>query len=267
MHTPDFGVAGETAIVTGASQGIGKSIAETLAAGGANVAICSREMDRVGPVAEAINDSDEAEGEALAVECNVRDREAVEEFVEETVEEFGGLDILVNNAGGEFVAPFEDISANGFEAILELNVMGTVHGMQAAGEVMRENGGGRIVNMASVNGQHPAPGESHYGTAKAGIIRLTETVATEWADDGIRVNCVAPGLVQTPGVAETLGIDSEDMPPREQVDRRIGHGEDIADLVQFLVSPAAAFMTGETVTAKGVPRPGNSMEHDLGLQN
>ncbi|AQL42319.1 3-oxoacyl-ACP reductase [Halorientalis sp. IM1011] len=265
MHEADFGVAGETAIVTGASQGIGRSIAETLAAGGADVGICSREMDRVGPVAEAINESD-ADGEALAVECNVREREQVEAFVDEVVEEFGGLDIVVNNAGGEFVAPFEDISPNGFDSILDLNVMGTVHGMQVAGEVMREEGGGKIVNMASVNGQHPAPNESHYATAKAGIIQLTETVATEWADDGIRVNCVAPGLIQTPGVAETLGIDSEDMPPREQVDRRIGHGEDIADVVQFLVSPAAAFMTGETVTVKGVPRPGNSMQHDLGLQ-
>ncbi|WP_247006549.1 SDR family NAD(P)-dependent oxidoreductase [Halorientalis litorea] len=266
MHEADFDVAGETAIVTGASQGIGRAIAETLAAGGANVAICSRAQERVDPVAEAINEA--AEGQCLAVECNVREREAVEAFVEATVEEFGGLDILVNNAGGEFVAPFEDISPNGFETIVDLNLMGTVHGMQVAGEAMREDGGGRIVNMASVNGQHAAPGESHYGAAKAAIIRLTETVATEWAEDGVRVNCVAPGLIQTPGVAETLGISSEDMPPREQVDRRIGYGEDIADVVQFLVSPAAAFMTGETVTVKGVPRPGNSMSNtsELGLQ-
>ncbi|MFB6142962.1 MAG: SDR family NAD(P)-dependent oxidoreductase [Halorientalis sp.] len=267
MHEADFGVAGDTAIVTGASQGIGRAIAETLAAGGANVAICSRSQDRIDPVAEAIED--EAPGECLAVECNVREREEVEAFVAATVERFGGLDVLVNNAGGEFVAPFKDISPNGFETILDLNLMGTVHGMQVAGEHMREHGGGRIVNMASVNGQHAAPGESHYGAAKAAIIRLTETVATEWATEGIRVNCVAPGLIQTPGVADTLGIDSEDMPPREQVDRRIGHGADIADVVQFLVSPAAAFMTGETVTVKGVPRPGNSMENatDLGLQD
>jgi NAD(P)-dependent dehydrogenase (short-subunit alcohol dehydrogenase family) len=264
MHEPDYGVADTTAIVTGASQGIGKAIAETLAAGGANVVICSRAQERVDPVAEAIDE--ETEGSALAVECNVREREAVEALVEATVEEFGGVDTLVNNAGGEFVAAFEDISPNGWNAIVDLNLNGTVHCTQVAGEVMRENGGGTIVNLSSVNGQHAAPGESHYGAAKAAIIRLTETLAVEWADDGVRVNCVAPGLIQTPGVAETLGIDSEQMPARETVDRRIGHAEEVADLVQFLVSPAASFMTGETVTVKGVPKPGNSMSDGLGLE-
>ncbi|WP_246984134.1 SDR family NAD(P)-dependent oxidoreductase [Halorientalis marina] len=264
MHEADFDVAGQTAIVTGASQGIGRAIAETLAAGGADVAVCSRDIDRVGPVADGINE--EAEGDALAVECNVRERDQVEAFVEETVEEFGDVDALVNNAGGEFVAAFEDISPNGWNSIVDLNLNSTFHCTQVAGEVMREGDGGCIVNLSSVNGQHAAPNESHYSASKAAIIRLTETLAVEWADDGIRVNCVAPGLVQTPGVAETLGIQSDQMPPREQVDRRIGHGEDIADVVQFLVSPAAAFMTGETVTVKGVPRPGNSMQHDLGLE-
>lgn len=131
---------------------------------------------------------------------------------------------------------------------------------------MREGDGGSIINISSVNGQHAAPGESHYGAAKAAIIRLTETLAVEWADDGVRVNCVAPGLVQTPGVAETLGIQSDDMPPREKTDRRIGHSEEIADVVQFLASPAASFVNGETLTAKGVPRAGNSMSQDLGLE-
>ncbi|WP_339102352.1 glucose 1-dehydrogenase [Haloterrigena salinisoli] len=265
MHEPEFGVAGETAIVTGASQGIGESIARTLAAGGANVAICSRSMDRVGPVAEEINAADDA-GEALAVECNVREREQVQNLVDETIDEFGDIDILVNNAGGEFVAPFEEISENGWQTIVDLNLNSTVHCTQLAGEVMREGSGGVIINLSSVNGQHAAPGESHYGASKAAIIRLTETLAVEWAEHDIRVNCVAPGLIQTPGVAETLGIDSEDMPPREKAERRIGHPEEIADVVQFLASPAASFMNGETVTAKGVPRAGNSMSQDLGLE-
>ena len=265
MHEPDYGVAGDTAIVTGASQGIGKAIAETLAASGANVAICSRSIDRVGPVADAITDAD-VDGDALAVECNVRERDQVQAFVDRTVEEFGGVDVLVNNAGGEFVAPFEDISENGWKTIIDLNLNSTVHCAQLAGEVMREGDGGSIINLSSVNGQHAAPGESHYSAAKAAIIRLTETLATEWAGDGIRVNCVAPGLIQTPGVAETLGIQSDDMPPREKADRRIGHTEEIADVVQFLASPAASFMNGETVTVKGVPRAGNSMSQGLGLE-
>jgi NAD(P)-dependent dehydrogenase (short-subunit alcohol dehydrogenase family) len=91
-------------------------------------------------------------------------------------------------------------------------------------------------------------------------------LAVEWAGHGIRVNCVTPGLVRTPGVAETLGIESEQMPPRETANRRIGHAEDVADVVQFLASDAAAFIAGETVTVRGVPRPGNSFDVDLGLQ-
>ena len=265
LHSASFDIEGQRAIVTGASQGIGRTIAETLAAAGADVAICSREQDRVDPVAEEINAAEDA-GDCLAVECNVRDREAVEAFVEATVEEFGGVDLLVNNAGGEFVAPFEDISENGWNAIVDLNLNGTVHCTQVAGEAMREDGGGTIINMSSVNCKNPAPNESHYGAAKAAIIRLTETLAVEWAKYGIRVNCVAPGLIQTQGVADTLGIDESDMPPREQVDRRIGHTEDIADVVQFLASPAASFVNGETYTVKGVPRAGNAMDVDLGLE-
>ncbi|WP_254837901.1 SDR family NAD(P)-dependent oxidoreductase [Natronomonas marina] len=263
MPTDQFSVEGRNAIVTGASQGIGRTIAERLAADGASVAICSRAQERVDPVAEGIRDDG---GRALAVECDVRDREAVDAFVEATVEEFGGVDLLVNNAGGEFVAAFEDISENGWKSIVDLNLHGTFHCTQAAGAHMRAGQGGCIVNVSSVNGQHAAPNESHYSAAKAAIIRLTETLAVEWADDGVRVNCVAPGLIQTPGVADTLGIREESMPARETVDRRIGYTEDVADVVQFLASDAAAFMTGETVTVKGVPRPGNSFDVDLGLE-
>jgi len=265
MPTDRFSVAGRSTIVTGASQGIGRTIAERLAADGASVAICSRAQERVDPVAERINDAG-GPGEALAVECDVRDREAVDAFVDATVEEFGGVDLLVNNAGGEFVAAFEDISENGWRSIVDLNLHGTFHCTQAAGEHMRADDGGCVVNVSSVNGQHAAPMESHYGAAKAAVIRLTETLAVEWADDGVRVNCVAPGLIQTPGVADTLGIQETDMPPRETVDRRIGHTEDVADVVQFLASDAAAFVTGETVTVKGVPRAGNSFDVDLGLE-
>jgi NAD(P)-dependent dehydrogenase (short-subunit alcohol dehydrogenase family) len=265
VHQPDFSVDGKRVLITGASQGIGQSIAETFAAAGADVAICSRSMDRVGPVADDINDAD-VPGEAVAFECDVRDRDDVEAFFENAADELGGLDVVINNAGGEFVANFEDISENGWESVTDLNLGGTYRCCNVAGKYLRNGENeGVIINMASVNGQHAAPGESHYGAAKAGIIRLTETLATEWSDDGVRVNCIAPGLIQTPGVAQTLGIDESDMPDRDQTHRRIGYPEEIADLAVFLSSPAASFVAGETYTAKGIPRPGNSMSNDLGL--
>jgi NAD(P)-dependent dehydrogenase (short-subunit alcohol dehydrogenase family) len=251
MTTDQFSVADRTAIVTGASSGIGRSIAERFAADGADVTICSREQANVDPVADGINEGDG--GRALAVECDVRDPEAVGAMIEATVEEFGDLDTLVNNAGASFMATFQDISENGWKTIVDINLHGTYHCSQLAGEHMREHDGGVIVNMASVAGQFGAAYMSHYGAAKAAVINLTKTLAWEWAGDGIRVNCIAPGFVATPGVAEQMGVEAEDI-DRETVDKRIGTVEEIADLTQFLVSPAASYLVGETVIAAGKPR-------------
>lgn len=251
MPTSQYSVEGRTAIVTGASSGIGKSIAERFAEDGANVAICSRAQERVDPVADRINDRGRP-GRAIAIECDIRDREVVGTLVARTAEEFGGIDILVNNAAGSFVAPFEEISENGWKTIIDINLHGTFHCTQAAGEHLRESDGD-VINISSINGQMAAPGESHYGTSKAGLINFTETLAAEWAEYGVRVNCVAPGLVLTPGVEQVQGVDVDEMPERTVVDRQIGHAEEIADIVQFLASPAASFMTGETITAQGVP--------------
>jgi NAD(P)-dependent dehydrogenase (short-subunit alcohol dehydrogenase family) len=246
-----FGVDGRTAIVTGASSGIGKAIAERFAADGADVVVCSREQDNVDPVAEEIEDSD-WDGRALAVECDVTDRDAVEALVDATVEEFGGVDVLVNNAGASFMAPFEEISENGWETIVDINLHGTYHCTQVAGEQMREDGGGAVINLASVAGQKGSPHMSHYGAAKAGVINLTSTLAFEWAGDDVRVNCIAPGFVATPGVESQMGVSAGDI-DRESVERRIGTAEEIADLAQFLASPAASYVVGETITAAGVP--------------
>jgi 3-oxoacyl-[acyl-carrier protein] reductase len=249
--TERFSVEGQRAIITGASSGIGRAIAEEFAADGADVVICSREQDNVDPVAEAINDSDRP-GEALAVECDVTDREAVEALVEATVEEFGGLDVLVNNAGASFMAGFDDISDNGWETIVDINLHGTYHCTQAAGEELAAGDGGSVINLASVAGQQGAPYMSHYGAAKAAVINLTSTLAYEWAGKGVRVNCIAPGFVATPGVASQMGITAETV-DRTEVERRIGLSEEISDIVQFLASPASSYIVGETITAKGVP--------------
>jgi NAD(P)-dependent dehydrogenase (short-subunit alcohol dehydrogenase family) len=252
MSLGRFRVDGQTAIITGASQGIGREIAEQFAADGADVVVCSRTQSKVDEVAATINDRDG--GRALAIECDVTDRDAVEALVEATVEEFGKLDCLVNNAGASFMTDFDEISENGWKTIVDINLHGTYHCIQVAGDYLAD-GGGTVINLASVAGQQGSPQMSPYGAAKAAVINLTTTLSVEWAERGVRVNCIAPGLVLTPGVESQMGVEAQDI-DRNEVDRRIGVSAEIADLAQFLASDAASYLIGETVTAKGVPRIG-----------
>ncbi|MFD1645705.1 SDR family NAD(P)-dependent oxidoreductase [Haloarchaeobius litoreus] len=255
MSTAQFAVDGDVAIVTGSSSGIGRSIAERFADDGVDVVVCSRELDNVEPVVEAIEESDRP-GSALAVECDVTDRDAVEALVEATVEEFGGIDVLVNNAGASFMANFDDISENGWKTIVDINLTGTYHCTHAAAEHLKESDG-KVINLSSVAGQQGAPWMSHYAAAKAAVENLTKTLAFEWADDDVRVNCIAPGFVATPGVASQMGVTADEI-DRDEVKRRIGLSEEIADIAQFLASPASSYVVGQTITAGGVP---NIMEN------
>jgi len=244
-----YHIDGDTAIVTGASQGIGEAIAKKFADDGVNVAICSRSRDRFQSVVDDIEDDG---GTVYAAECDVTERDQVFEFVENVVDEFGDVDALVNNAGGSFQSPFEELSENAWKTIIDINLHGAFHFTQAAGEVMREGDGGRIVNIISGAGLQAAPNMSQYGAAKAGLKNLTETLAEEWKIHDIRVNCIAPGLIATPGVVDSWGLDPDELPPREQVDRFIGHPEEIADIAQFLCSPAASYLSGSMIRA-GLP--------------
>ncbi|UPM43322.1 SDR family NAD(P)-dependent oxidoreductase [Halocatena salina] len=248
MKTDQFSVDGKTVVITGSSQGIGKVTAERFAASGANVVVSSRTQEKIDEVVAGID----GPGEALAMECDVRERDAVEALIEATVEEFGSVDVLVNNAGASFMANFEGISENGWKTIVDINLHGTYHCTQVAGEEMREQGHGNIINFASVAGTEGAPYMSHYAAAKAAVVNLTRTLAFEWASDDVRVNCVAPGFVATPGVESQMGVTADEI-DRETVDRRIGLSEEIADTVQFLASPASSYITGETITVRGVP--------------
>jgi 3-oxoacyl-[acyl-carrier protein] reductase len=250
MATDQFSVDGDVAIVTGSSSGIGRVIAERFADDGVDVVVCSREMDNVEPVADGIEESDRP-GSAHAVECDVTDRDAVDALVEATVEAFGGVDVLVNNAGASFMAGFDDISENGWETIVDINLTGTYHCTQAAGPHLKD-AGGSVINLSSVAGQQGAPWMSHYAAAKAAVENLTRTLAYEWAGDDVRVNCIAPGFVATPGVASQMGVTADDV-DRSEVERRIGVSEEIADVAQFIASPASSYLVGETITAAGVP--------------
>jgi NAD(P)-dependent dehydrogenase (short-subunit alcohol dehydrogenase family) len=250
MPTDQFSVAGKTAVITGSSQGIGRVTAERFARDGADVVVSSRSPEEIEAVAEEINGG--AGGEAIAVECDVRDRDAVEALFETTAERLGGVDVLVNNAGASFMAGFDDISENGWKTIVDINLHGTYHCSQVAGGHMADGDGGAIVNLASVAGIDGAPYMSHYAAAKAGVVNLTSTLAFEYASEGVRVNCVAPGFVATPGVETQMGVTAEEV-DREVVERRMGLSEEIADLIQFLASPAASYVVGETIVARGVP--------------
>ncbi|PSQ53669.1 3-oxoacyl-ACP reductase [Halobacteriales archaeon SW_8_65_20] len=252
MKNKQFSVDGDVVVITGSSQGIGKTTAEQLAAGGAKVVVSSRSQEKVDAVAEEINDSD-VSGEAIAVECDVRDRDAVEALMDATVEAFGRIDTLVNNAGASFMERFDEISENGWKTIVDINLHGTFHCAQAAGERMQEqDDGGRIINFASIAGTRGAPYMSHYGAAKAAVVNFTTTLSVEYAPHDIRVNCIAPGLVATPGVESQMGIAADDV-DRDSVDRQIGTPEEMADIVQFLSSDASSYIVGETIVTKGVP--------------
>jgi NAD(P)-dependent dehydrogenase (short-subunit alcohol dehydrogenase family) len=247
--TERFSVDGQTAVVTGGTKGIGRAIAERFVAEGADVAICARTAEEVDDAAQALDDG--PGGRAIGRTCDVRDRAAVEALVDAAAEAFGSVDCLVNNAGASFMAGFEDISENGWQSIVDVNLTGTYNCTQAAHEHLAD-GGGTVINFASVAGEQGAPYMSHYGAAKAAISNLTSTLGYEWAGDGIRVNCIAPGYVATPGVASQMGVEPGEI-DRADIDRNVGLSEEIADVAQFLASDASTFLVGETVTARGVP--------------
>nr|WP_254861320.1 SDR family oxidoreductase [Natronomonas gomsonensis] len=185
------------------------------------------------------------------MECDVRDRDSVEAMVETTVEEFGGLDVLVNNAGAVFKCDFDDLSENGWKTIVDINLHGVFNCTHAAREALQD-GGGSVVNISSLRSQEAAPHETHYGAAKAGVNNLTKSLASEWASEGVRVNCVAPGFIATPGAVTAGDTDPADI-DRSEVDRKTGTTAEIADVVEFLASPAASFIDGEILTVRGVP--------------
>lgn len=261
MPDQQFSVNDCHAIVTGSSSGIGRSVAERFAADGADVCICSRSESDIETVADEI--TRKTDGDVYGVACDVRDRDSVDKMVSLAIDRYGPAEILVNNAGGDFSCPFDDLSPNGWKSVIDVNLHGTFHVTQSVGESMRDSGGGAVVNVGSMYGITGALNHTHYSAAKAAILNLTEVLAGEWAPYDVRVNAVAPGFVMTPGLNDAVEEVDADSINRETVQRRIGTPEEIADVIQFLASPASSYVTGSTIVAKGAPNI-DSFEQAIG---
>ena len=246
-----FGLGGKVAAVTGGGKGIGKAICRTLAEAGAAIAV----QDLVPTDAEAVAaEIRQAGGRAIALEGDASEPDAIESLIERTIAELGDLDVFVNNAGIYPFSAFLEIPTEEWDRVLDLNLRGTFLGTQRAARAMAARGhAGTIINLASVQAYRPTgPGVAHYDTSKAGVVMLTKAAAIELGTLGITVNAVAPGVVRTEGTAPK--IDAGDLgDPAVMVPLRLGFAapEHVADVVLFLASPAAAYITGETIVVDG----------------
>jgi len=250
MGLQNFSVRDRVIVVTGSSQGIGKALAIGLAKEGAKVAINSRYMEKLQPIAEEIK---ALGGKVLAFQADMRNYDEVAAFMEAAKFHFGRIDVLINNAGGSFAHQLEQLSANGFRAVVENNLHQVFHVCRAVQPYMAEQGGGTIINISSVAGLRGFPGLGAYGAAKAGVINLTQTLAIEWAKYNIRVNAIAPGLIVTEGSEEVLLPNEEKKREYEAqtLVGRLGTTEDVLNAVLYLASDASSYVTGQTLTVDG----------------
>jgi NAD(P)-dependent dehydrogenase (short-subunit alcohol dehydrogenase family) len=242
---------GQVAIVTGGGTGIGLAIARRLGELGAGIAVGSRNSEHLEHGTAELR---HAGLDPLAIQVDVRNPEQVDEMVMRTVKHFGRIDILINNAAGNFICRAEDLSPNGWNAVIGIVLNGSFYCSRAVGRHMiARGGGGSIVSILANYVWTGSPGTVHSAAAKAGVSSMTQTLAVEWARHKIRVNAVAPGPIESPGAAKQLWNSADavqritDMVPL----RRWGQPAEVADAVAFLVSPLAGFITGETLTIDG----------------
>ncbi|WMT76342.1 SDR family oxidoreductase [Bradyrhizobium sp. Ash2021] len=240
-------LAGKTILISGGGSGIGRTMAWLCGRLGATVVICGRKPERLELTAAPMRSS------GLKVEtfaCNIRNPDEPAALMDKLFSEHGGIDVLVNNAGGQFPQPAIDFAAKGWNAVIETNLTGTWNMMQAAGRHWRDSSRpGSIVNIITVvdRGQ---PGVAHTCAARAGVAALTRTVAVEWAPFHIRVNCVAPGGIETEGL-NNYPPAALDMLNRSNPMLRRGEGWDVAEAMVYLAAPSGKFITGETLNVDG----------------
>ncbi|MFZ5817558.1 MAG: 2,4-dienoyl-CoA reductase [Bacillota bacterium] len=245
-------MAGRVAIVTGGGTGLGRAMALQFGKLGASLVLASRKPENLEPTAAEIAEATGAQ--VLTVAMDVRSPEDVDRTVATALERFGKIDILVNNAAGNFVAPAEKLSINGWNAVINIVLNGTFYMSRAVGLHMIERGqGGSIVNILATYAWTGGPGTIHSAAAKAGVLAMTRTLAVEWARYGIRTNAIAPGPVDGTGAAPQLWPTEAD---RQAVLStvpvgRFGQPEEIAHAAAYLVSDYAGFINGECLTIDG----------------
>jgi 3-oxoacyl-[acyl-carrier protein] reductase len=232
-------LGGRVAVVTGAAMGLGAAVAASFARFGADLALCDRDAERLASTAREV----EAAGRrVLTAVLDVREEEAVRAFLARVEAEFGRAEILVNNAGGGFRAPFLELSARGQDALVRENFVSAAHFVRGFAPLVPE-AGGSIVNVSSVEAHRAAPGFAVYAAMKAALESLTRSLALELAERRIRVNCIAPDMIPTPGTGE-LPDGLTPLPRR-------GRPEDVAGAAVFLASELSAFVTGATLHVDG----------------
>jgi NAD(P)-dependent dehydrogenase (short-subunit alcohol dehydrogenase family) len=249
-------LVGRRAIVTGAGSGIGRAIAVRLASEGASVAPADVDEESARKVAFRIGEACEAGGETLVMKTDVTDEGGVEALVRGVVEAWGGLDVMVNNAGVGVAAKAVDTSEEDWQRVLDVGLKGTFLGIKHAVPAIRESGGGAIINMASVVALVGVKDRAAYSAAKGGILALTRAAAMDHIEEGIRINCIAPGTVDTPWIDRiTAGYDD----PQEarvrmqarQPNNRLVRPEEIAAAAAYLASDEAASVVGAVMVVDG----------------
>ncbi|MSO79961.1 MAG: SDR family oxidoreductase [Acidimicrobiia bacterium] len=227
------------AVVTGAAVGIGEAIATAFARFGAHVAICDRDVENLDATA---NEVEVAGRRVVAAELDVRDGDAVTTFFDQVKAEFGHVDVLVNNAGGGFYANFVDVNPKGQDSLVRENFVSVTHFIRGAVPLMSERGGS-IINLTSIEAHRAAPGFAVYSAMKAAVANLSMSLALELGPQQIRVNCIAPDVIPTPGIGQEMGVHTP--LPLE------GHVDDIAAAAVYLASDMSRFVTGTTIHVDG----------------
>ncbi|OUS92002.1 hypothetical protein CA951_30660 [Rhodococcus sp. NCIMB 12038] len=254
-----FDFTDQVVIVTGASGGIGSALADKFAEAGADLILHGRNAETLQARVESV----EALGrKAALVAGNIREPKTAEDLVRTALERFGRIDVLINNAGGNFASRLEDLSVNAWNATIDTNLSGAFHAARACLPVFERQGGGNVINVGSGSANHAHPLRGAYAAAKAGLASLTKTMAWEWADRGIRVNCVEPGATLTPA-SRFASPETEQKFGRYLALGRVGRPEEVADACLYLCSDAASFITGTVLQVTGGPHTSSAADVEL----